>query len=191
MPIQFNCCIIINCIRDTNDQLYHHLVYHELVELLQNHSMQTVTKEVETVDLFLKCLDEIHNRIKSNNINPWIHIFSHGNEFGFQFNHSNETMTWSQMADSFFKINNAMNYKLFLNLTCCKGINIEKMLETNIESFHEVVGSSTDLEIRHAQIINKGFYEKFLQGNRIEDIVNEERIIWERYGINSIRYIHS
>lgn len=189
--IEFNCCIIINCIRDTTDQLYLHLAYYDLVDLLQSHSIQVVTKEVETVDHFFKCLNEIHEKIIENNLNLWIHIFSHGNDIGFQFNHSNEILTWSQMANGFYKINKTLNYTLFLNLTCCKSINIKKMLETNKESFYEVIGCSCNLEVQHAQILNKTFYDKFLQGEKAENIINKNAKLWKKNENITVEYFNS
>ncbi len=191
LSTQLNCCIIINCIRDTNDQLYHHLPSYELEEQLHSQSIQVVTKEADTVELFFNILAEIHDKINANNLKPWSHIFCHGNEIGFQFNYLNETLTWSQMAESFSKINKAMSERLFINLTCCKGANFKKLLETNISSFYELIGLSNDLEIEHAKLINKEFYTDFLQNNNIEETFNRAKIWLEENGINTIEYFKS
>jgi len=66
-----------------------------------------------------------------------------------------------------------MDFKLFLNLTCDKGININKMQEVIPDSFFEVIGSSYNLKVPEAQFFNAQFYKRFLSGQRIEEIIKK------------------
>lgn len=188
ISVQYDCCVIINCIRQTGDQLKHHSVYDELSSLLENNSIQAVCKEAETIEVFLEVLNEIYEAVVRG-VRIWIHIFSHGNENGFLFNRSNSLLSWGKMAEYFYKINKAMNFKLFLNLTCCKGINIQKMQEVIPDSFFELISTPYDLEIKEAACFNAQFYQRFLTGRKIEDIITEINCTMVENKMNPIQYI--
>lgn len=191
MKGKYDCCILINCINDASENLYQNIVYDKLSSLLEGYSISPVFKEVPSPKLFFEALNEVENKIKKQNLKIWIHLFSHGNEKGLVFDKSHSLLLWNECAEAFSNINKSLENKLFINLTCCKGINIIKMLETSPNSFFEIIASTEDLTVKDAFEVNEKFYKCFLNEKSVQDSYTAIQDELVENGIKSIRYFNS
>lgn len=159
---EFNKVYVIESLNDslkTGEELYNDILRWKDVQIpeLNCYLFQPVSRGD-----FIQCLAEIQKDVDENGSIPILHIEAHGNMQGLLLK-SGEFVFWSELYNSFVKINESTRCNLFLTLAICQGAYLIYEIKSNrpapfwgfIGSFEKIMNG--DILIRYTE-----FYSEFL-----------------------------
>ncbi len=117
-------------------------------------------------------LDKIADEIHKFKIMPIIHIEAHGNEKGIDVGEE-DFVKWFELVEKFKEINLRMCNNLFVVMSACEGVNLQKIFTEAAKSSGSLdrspifafIGSPNEIAVKNAQDDFLRFYNKLLETN--------------------------
>ena len=192
LSTDYDYVVIIDFLNETESRSFEISV--KLAEYLKNNKVSSFKYKPKNLQGFRDIFSDLKNgELKGKAF--LLHFVGHGSKDGIHIlNFSEENLvSWKELAGLICQFPEKVQQQLLLNLSCCFGLNVIKVLNyLNDETgFFGALGSNREITPQEAKKLNTKFYKKMLNGqtvNRIIDNINQEFGEDLFYGITSFGY---